>query len=142
MNVSQAKVKAVQVFQSIDWEEVAHWAGLALRAMWLTLRVIAMAIVLVAELTYENRENIRDFLATVVAVAILTSQLTYEAGVATRDFLESFNDRSAALTPQQPVKALASITAPIQAFWEVLEEYLAPTLSPGFSLNHTQKTYV
>jgi hypothetical protein len=116
---------AALVLRSIDWAAVA-------RRCWITVQLITTALVLLAEIAWEHRAHIRQALVTAIAATYLAGQWTRQqaertlrAGAWTRLQLERFSRRTAALLPQQPIEALAPITATLAAAREALERLIA-----------------
>lgn len=115
-----------------------------------TLRGVCTAFLIAARFLYDNRQDILDTVAAgiltfeagirwawarrqhVINAALLTllaalaaAGWTYRAGQWTRRVIHQLSDRSAALLPQQPVPALAPITATLQAAREALARLVA-----------------
>lgn len=116
---------AALVLCSIDWAAVA-------RRCWITVQLITTALVLLAEIAWEHRAQIRQALVTAIAATYLAGQWTRQqaertlrAGAWTRLQLERFSGRTVALLPQQPIQALAPITATMAAAREALERLIA-----------------
>lgn len=112
---------AALVLRSIDWEAVGRRAGNGLRLCWAVAQLIGTALVLLGEIAWEHRQQIRAALVTAIAAVIVAAQLTHEAGCWTRRAIEALNARSAVLLPQQPLQPLAPITATLAAAREALE---------------------
>lgn len=103
------------VLRSIPWATVG-------RRCWIAAQLVTAAVVLLAEIAWEHRAQIRAALVTAIAAVIVAAQLTIEAGRWTRHTVEAISSRSVVLLPQQPLAALAPITATMQAAREALEQ--------------------
>lgn len=112
---------AALVLRSIDWAAVGRRAANGLRLCWAAAQLITTALVLLAEIAWEHRQQIRAALVTAIAAVIVAAQLIHEAGCWTRCAVEALSNRSAALLPQQPLQLLAPITATLAAAREALE---------------------
>lgn len=108
----------VLVLRSIDWVAVG-------RVCWRTIQLIAFVLVLLSEIAWEHRQRIRQAVVAAIAAVILAAQLCYEAGCWTRQAIDRLSRRSAALLPQQPIPALAPITATLAAAREALERLVS-----------------
>jgi hypothetical protein len=102
------------VLRSIDWATVG-------RRCWLAARLVATGMVLLAEIAWEHRAQIRAALVTAVAAVIVAAEATHRAGRWTRHAVEALSRRSVALLPQQQVSSVAPITATLAAAREALE---------------------
>jgi len=96
-----------------------------LRTLRTVCIVTGLALVAAARFIWAHRAEIRAALVRAVAMLIVAAQLTYEAGCWTRRTIEAVNQRSAVLLPQQPLPAVAPITATIQAAREALARLVA-----------------
>lgn len=105
---------AAIVLRSIDWAAVG-------RRCWVTAQLIAAGLLLLAEIAWKHRAQIRQALVTAIAAVIVAAQLTLEAGRWTRHAVEALGRRSVVLLPQQPLPAVAPITATLAAAREALE---------------------
>lgn len=92
-----------------------------LRLCWAAAQLLLAAGILLLDLAWEYRAEIRHALVAAIAAVVLAAQLTYEAGCWTRRQIESLSNRSAALLPMQPLPAVAPITASVEAAREALE---------------------
>jgi hypothetical protein len=106
------------VLRSIDWVAVG-------RVCWLTIQLIAFVLVLLSEIAWEHRQQIRQAVVVAIAAVIFAAQLSYEAGCWTHQAIDGLSRRSAALLPQQPVPAIAPITATLAAAREALERLVS-----------------
>lgn len=109
------------VLRSIDWAAVGRRTANGLRTCWVAARLIGTALVLLGEITWEHRQQIRQALVTAIAAAIVAAQLTHEAGRWCRHQLDRISGRAVALLPHQPLVAVAPITACVAALREALE---------------------
>lgn len=103
---------------AIDWRAVGNRTARALELAWTVAQLLLTAAVLIGEVIWEHRAQIRQALVTAIAA-------TFVAGQWTRLQLDRLSNRSAALLPRQPVVALAPITATVQAAREALERLIA-----------------
>lgn len=111
-------VRLIAIVRALPWASMA-------RTTWTTLQLLAAGLVLLAEIAYEHRQQIRSALVTAIAALVVAAQLTYEAGIWTRRHLLELADRSATLLPRQPFAAVAPITASIEALREALARLIA-----------------
>ena len=102
------------VLRSIPWAAIG-------RGCCVTARLLFTLLVLLAEIAWEHRQQIRQALVTAIAAVIVAAQLTLEAGRWTRCTIDAISGRTVALLPQQPVAAVAPITACLTALREALE---------------------
>jgi hypothetical protein len=82
----------LQVIRGIDWKAVADRTGTAARFAWFAMQLLTMAAVMMAEIAYENRQEIRQFAVKVIAFMVVAAETTYNAGVKTRAWVERMND--------------------------------------------------
>lgn len=101
---------AMKKLRNVDWEKVAANVGAA-------AQLSLMVIVMVAEMAYENRQQIRDAAVKAVAAFIVTAERVYQAGKQTRNWVERMNASSAVALKEMPeqLNAVAPIAAPISA---------------------------
>ena len=111
-------VRLIAIVRALPWASMA-------RTTWTVLQLLAAGLVLLAEIAWEHRQQIRSALVTAIAALVVAAQLTYEAGIWTRRHLLELADRSATLIPQQPLAAVAPITASIEALREALARLIA-----------------
>lgn len=123
MNTTAAR--ALQLLRTIDWTAIGHRLDNAIRLTIAAAELLLMAVALAAETIYEHRQQIRAALVAAVAAVIVAAELTCRAGRATRHWLDSLSRRSCDLLPQQPVPAVAPITATLQATREALARLVA-----------------
>lgn len=109
---------ATRLVAAIDWRAVGDRTARALELAWTVAQLLLTAAVLVGEVIWEHRAQIRQALVTAIAA-------TYLAGQWTRLQLERLSGRTVALLPQQPIDALAPITATLAAAREALERLIA-----------------
>lgn len=122
LRAAAARVRLV--LSLIDWREALSITADGLRILWAAAQLVLTMLALAAAITWEHRAQIRAALVTAIAAAIVAAQLTLEAGRRTRHAVESIGRRSAALLPQQPLAAVAPITATLTAAREALERLL------------------
>lgn len=110
---------------AIDWRTIG-------RRTATTARLLLAAAALLGQVAWEHRAQIRQALIAAVAAAYVAglwtrhqAERSYRAGVWTRQQLERLSSRSVALLPQQPIAALAPITATLAAAREALERLIA-----------------
>ena len=82
----------LQALRGIDWKSVAARTGAAARFAWFAVQLLTMAAVMLAEVAYESRQEIRDFVVKAIAYTVVTAETTYNAGVKTRAWVERMND--------------------------------------------------
>lgn len=113
-NAFQVTAKALK---SVDWQALSARMGAGLAAAWVAAQLLAMACVMVAEMAYENRQQIRDTAVKAVAAFIVTAEEVMKAGQATRNWVERMNDSSAEILKEMPeqLNAVAPISAPVMA---------------------------
>ena len=123
---------AIRLVAAIDWRAVGARTARALELAWIALQLLLTAAVLLGEITWEHRAQIRQVLVTAIAATFLAGQWTRQqaertlrAGAWTRLQLERLSGRTVALLPQQPIEALAPITATLAAAREALERLIA-----------------
>lgn len=97
-------------------------AAKGLRLTWAVAQLLLAATTLLVDLAWEYRAEIRQALVAAIAALVAAAQITYEAGCWTRRQIEALSNRSAALLPEQPLPAVAPITATVQAAREALEQ--------------------
>jgi hypothetical protein len=117
--------RALQALRAIDWATIGRRLD---RAIAITIRAAELLLMLAAlaiETAYEHRQQIRAALVRAVAALIVAAQVTHRAGRWTRQVLHTISERSAAVLPQQPLPAVAPITATLQATREALERLVA-----------------
>ena len=119
--IKAATAQIIRAIGTLPWGVYAARAGAVLRAAWVTARLIGTVLVLLAEIAWEHRQQIRQALVTAIAAVIVAAQLTIEAGRWTRCTIDAISGRAVALLPQQPVSAVAPITACLTALREALE---------------------
>lgn len=98
-----------------------------LRICWAAAQLLAMAAVLLADLIWEHRREIRAAAVAAVAAVILAAEATHEAGRATRRWLEQLVDAGATLTAAMPapLAPVAPVAGPALATLESLRAALA-----------------
>lgn len=123
---------AIRLVAAIDWRAVGDRTARAIEIAWTVAQLLLAAAVLLAEVAWEHRAQIRQALVTAIAATILAGQWTRQqaertlrAGAWTRLQLERLSGRTVALLPQQPIAALAPITATLAAAREALERLIA-----------------
>jgi hypothetical protein len=117
--------RALQALRAIDWAAIGRGLDRAIAITITAAELLLMLAALAIETVYEHRQQIRSALVRAVAALIVAAQLTYRAGHWTRQALHTISERSTAVLPQQPVAAIAPITATVQAAREALERLVA-----------------
>ena len=117
--------KALQALRAIDWATIGRRLDRAIAVTITAAELLLMLAALTIETIYEHRQQIRAALVHAIAVLIVAAQLTYRAGRWTCHALHTISERSAAVIPQQPLAAVAPITATLQAAREALERLIA-----------------
>lgn len=115
---------AIARLQALPWADYATRTAAGLRACWIAAQLLAAGIALLAAIAYEHRQQIRSACVTAAAALVVAAQLTYEAGVWTRRAIHSISTRTVVLLPQQPLPAVAPITATVAAAREALERLI------------------
>ena len=103
---------------SIDWRAIGTATTRAIHLAWIAVQLLLAAAVLLGDIAWEHRAEIRQALVNAIAA-------TYVAGQWTRQQLEGLTDRSVAMLPQQPIVTLAPITATLAAARVALERLIA-----------------
>lgn len=123
---------AIRLVAAIDWRAVGDRTARALELAWIVAQLLLAAAVLLGEVAWEHRAQIRQALVIAIAATFLAGQWTRQqaertmrAGAWTRLQLERLSSRTVALLPQQPIEALAPITATLAAAREALERLIA-----------------
>jgi hypothetical protein len=96
-----------------------------LRTLRTICTVAGLALLATARFIWAHRAEIRAALVRTLAAFIVATELAYRAGCWTRRTVEAVNQRSAALLPQQPLPAVAPITATVEAAREALARLIA-----------------
>lgn len=135
MTKTEIKASTAQIIRAIvalPWGVYAARAGAVMRAAWVAAQLLGVALVLLAEIAWEHRQRIRQALVIAIAATYVAgewtrhqAERTLRAGAWTRLQLERFSGRTVALLPQQPIEALAPITATLAAAREALERLIA-----------------
>lgn len=120
--MNSTATRALQTLRAIDWAaRLSNATRLTIAAAELLLMLVAMA----AETIWEHRQQIRAGLARAIALAVVLAEATYRAGRWTRRAIHALSQRSCAVLADQPVAALAPITATLQAAREALAQLVA-----------------
>lgn len=120
MNITTRQV--LQTLRAINW---TARLGSAMRATIIAAELLLMVAALAIETIYEHRQQIRAALVRIIAAVIVAAELTYHAGRWTRNAVHVISERSVVVLPQQPVAAVAPITATLQALREALAALVA-----------------
>jgi hypothetical protein len=96
-----------------------------LRTLRTICTVTGLALIAAARFIWAHRAQIRAGLVRFIAALVVAAELTYRAGCWTRRTIEAVNQRSAALLPEQPLPAVAPITATVHAVREALARLIA-----------------
>jgi hypothetical protein len=125
-------VRLIGTLRALPWAKIADRTANGIRLSWAVAQLIVAGCVLLGEVAWEHRAKIRQGLVTAIAAVYVAGCWTreqaercYRAGCWTRHQLERFSGRTVALLPQQPVEALAPITATMQAAREALARLIA-----------------
>lgn len=120
-----ALARSTAAARAIDWHAVGArtMAGLAL--CWAVAQLLAMVAAIACETAWQHRQQIRAALVHAIAYLVVAAELTYRAGCWTRHAVERLSSRAAVLVSQQPLPAVAPITATMQAAREALERLIA-----------------
>lgn len=110
--------RALQALRAIDWAAIG-------RRTIVAAQLLLMVVALAAEIIWEHRQQIRSALVHAIAIAVCAVMATYHAGRWLRHAIDRLSRRSIAVLPQQPVAALAPITATLQAAREALAQLIA-----------------
>lgn len=103
--------------QRVDWAAVAHRTRAGLSLCWAAAQLLGMAALLLADLVWEHRQEIRQAAVAAIAATITAAEFTYRAGRATRRWLEQLADASATLTAVIPdqLAPVAPVLGPLAA---------------------------
>lgn len=112
---------------TINWSAVGARTAAGLRLCWAAAQLLAMAAVLVIDLIWEHRQELRAAAVAAVAATITAAEFTYRAGRATRLWLEQLADAGATLTAAMPapLAPVAPLAGPALATLESLRQALA-----------------
>jgi len=107
----------IQTLKNIDWRAVGSRTAAAARISYVIAQLAAMAVVMVAEITYERRQQIRNAAVMAVASAFVTAEAVYKAGMVTRNWVERIGSASAVALKEMPeeMAPLAPLAAPVIA---------------------------
>jgi hypothetical protein len=119
MTTTTFRAAAARV-RTIDWRNVAARAANGARLCWTAAQLLAAALVLAAEVIHEHREQIRDALVAAIAAIWVAAEATYWAGGWLRRAVDRVAESAAALVHEQPVPALAPITAGLAGAWQLV----------------------
>lgn len=86
---------------------------------------VLLAIEAAARWCWAHRQQARDAALLTLLAAMAAAAWTYRAGIWTRRAIHDLSQRSCALLPQQPLPAVAPITATLQAAREALARLVA-----------------
>lgn len=106
--------------RSVDWAAVAARTANGLRLCWAAAQLLAVALALTAEVIYEHRAQIRSGLVAAVAAIWVAAEATYWAGGWLRRAVDRVASTAAALVHEQPIRALAPITAGLAGTWQLV----------------------
>jgi hypothetical protein len=99
----------------------AHFAYAHRRQVLDTIARVLLAIEAAARWCWARRQQARDAALLTLLATLAAAAWCYRAGRATRQALHTISERSCAVLPQQPVPAVAPISATLQAAREALE---------------------
>lgn len=123
----------LSTLKSIDWVTVAARLGAAARATWVAAQLLTMVTVMLAEVAYEHRQQIRNGAVMAVAMTVVAAERTFQAGQATRNWLErmgSATTETLAELPEQ-IAPVAPIVAPTLAVAKSAAAALSDWLDMG-----------
>lgn len=123
----------LSTLKSIDWAAVAARLGAAARVTWVAAQLMAMVTVMLAEVAYERRQQIRNGAVMAVAMTVVAAERTFQAGQATRNWLErmgSTTTETLAELPEQ-IAPVAPIVAPTLAVAKSAAAALSDWLDMG-----------
>ena len=130
--MSKTITTAIRLVAAIDWRAVGARTARAFELGWFVAQLLLTAAVFLGEVAWEHRAQIRQFLVAAIAATYVAglwtrqqAERTLRAGAWCRLQLERLSGRSVALLPQQPIEALAPITATLAAAREALERLIA-----------------
>jgi hypothetical protein len=86
-----------------------------------TIARVLLAIEAAARWCWAHRQQAHDAALLALLATMAAAAWCYRAGVATRRTVDAISSRSCAVLPQQPLAAVAPITATLQAAREALE---------------------
>ena len=116
---------------AINWREALAITADGIRIICAAAQLLLTALVLLAEIAYEHRDQIRGVAISAIASTYVAGAWTrhqaarlYRAGGYCRLQLLALSDRATALLPQQPISAAAPITACLAAIGESLQPVL------------------
>lgn len=107
---------------AIDWRVVASRTANGLRLCWAVAQLLLMGAALLVDIAWQNRASIRQAAVVTIAVLVVAVEFARFAGSWTRQQIEALSQRGAELLPQQPLPAVAPISATMQAVHELLEQ--------------------
>lgn len=117
---------------AIDWRTIGRTTAQALAVIAVAAQLLLAAAVLIGEIAWEHRAQIRQPLVAAIAATYVAGCWTrhhaercLRAGQWIRQQINHVCDRSVALLPEQPIEVLAPITAVIAAAREALSRLIA-----------------
>jgi hypothetical protein len=116
-------ITALQILRTIaaGTTTAARFAYAHRRQVLDTLARVLLAIEAAARWCWAHRQQARDAVLLTLLATMAAAAWCYRAGRATRRAVDAISRRSCALLPQQPVPAVAPISATLQAAREALE---------------------
>lgn len=105
--------------------EFAPRVAAGLRLCWVVAQLLLTLAAMARLWLWEHRAEIRQAVVRTVAAAWVAAEMAYRAGRWLRQEIERLNDESAAMVLDQPVAALAPITANLAALRAALERLVA-----------------
>lgn len=102
---------------AVDWQVVGNRTATVARFIWVVLQILAMVMVMSAEVAYEHRQQIRDFVVKAVAFVIILTEDVNNSGVKTRAWVSRIGLSSAEILKEMPeqVAPVAPVVSPIIA---------------------------
>lgn len=115
--------QALQILRAIatGTATAARYAYAHRRQVLDTIARVLLAIESAARWCWAHRQQARDAVLLTLLATLAAAAWCYRAGRATRQVLHTISERSCAVLPQQPLAAVAPITATLQAAREALE---------------------
>lgn len=117
--------RSIAAARAIDWRAVGARTTAGLQLCWAVAQLLFLLGAVAVDYAWQHRQQIRAALVHAVACLVVAAEVTYRAGCWTRHQLERFSGRAAVLVSQQPLPAVAPITATMQAAREALERLIA-----------------
>lgn len=103
--------------QRVNWAAVAQRTRAGISLCWAVAQLLGMVAVLLSDLVWEHRQEIRQAAVAALAATIAAAEFTYRAGRATRRWLDQLADASATMTAVIPAQLapIAPVLGPLAA---------------------------